>query len=85
MKMSQGFSRLVPSLLTVVGMLASFGFLALALKKLPLSVAYAVWTGIGTLGTVLAGIFFFRETVSLPHLICVALILTGIIGLRFLR
>ena len=84
LKMSQGFSRLVPSALTVFGMLASFYFLSLALKKLPLSTSYAVWTGIGTLGTVLFGAYFFHESLSLPQIICVAMIAGGIIGLRFL-
>ena len=84
LKLSQGFSRLVPSALTVFGMLASFYFLSLALKKLPLSTSYAVWTGIGTLGTVLLGAYFFHESLSLPHVICVAMIVGGIIGLRFL-
>ena len=56
----------------------------MALKKLPLSTSYAVWTGIGTLGTVLLGAYFFHESLSLPHVICVAMIVGGIIGLRFL-
>lgn len=84
LKLSQGFSRLVPSALTILGMLASFYFLSLALKKLPLSTSYAIWTGIGTAGTVLFGVFYFHESISAAHVICVALIICGIVGLRFL-
>ena len=84
LKLSQGFSKLLPSALTILGMLASFYFLSLALKKLPLSTSYAIWTGIGTAGTVIFGVYFFHESISLPQIICVALIICGIIGLRFL-
>ena len=61
LKVSHGFSQFLPSILTIIAMMASFGFLALALKQLPLSIAYAVWTGIGIIGTMLAGVFFFGE------------------------
>lgn len=84
LKMTHGFSKLLPSVITVAGIVASFFFLAIALKKLPLSVAYAIWTGIGTAGTVLFGIFYFHEPTSMAHLICVAMIICGIIGLRLL-
>ncbi len=84
LKISHGFSRLIPSALTLFGMVASFYFLSLALKKLPLSTSYAVWTGIGTAGTVLFGVFYFHESISAAHVICVALIICGIVGLRFL-
>ena len=84
MKMTEGFSKLIPSIVTVIGIIASFFFLSIALKKLPLSIAYAIWTGIGTAGTVLFGIFYFHEPTDLPHIICVVLILCGIIGLRIL-
>lgn len=82
--MTHGFSKLLPSVITVAGIVASFFFLSIALKKLPLSVAYAIWTGIGTAGTVLFGIFYFHEPTSMAHLICVAMIICGIIGLRLL-
>lgn len=85
LKMTEGFSKLLPSVVTVAGIIASFFFLAIAMKKLPLSIAYAIWTGIGTAGTVFFGIFYFHEPTSLAHIICVALILCGIIGLRFLN
>lgn len=84
LKMSEGFSKFLPSVITVAGIIASFFFLSIALKKLPLSVAYAIWTGIGTAGTVLFGIFYFHEPTSMAHLICVAMIICGIIGLRIL-
>ena len=84
LKFSQGFTKILPSALTVAGMFASFYFLSLALKKLPLSTSYAIWTGIGTCGTVLFGIFYFGETMSTLKIFCVALIVCGIIGLRIL-
>lgn len=82
LKYSHGFTQLIPSILTVVGMIASFYFLALSLKHLPLGTAYAVWTGIGTVGTVLLGIVLFKEPVDLIRFVCIALILTGITGLK---
>ena len=85
LKFSQGFSKILPSIFTVIGMLASFYFLSLALKKLPLSIAYAIWTGIGTVGTVLFGVFYFGESISLAKIICVTMIIFGIIGLRILN
>jgi len=76
------FTKLVPSVLTVLGMIASFYFLSLALKYLPLGTAYAIWTGIGTVGTVTLGIILFKEPVDIFRLICIGLIITGIIGLK---
>ena len=67
LKVSHGFSQFLPSILTIIAMMASFGFLALALKQLPLSIAYAVWTGIGIIGTTLAGVFFFGESMTFLH------------------
>ena len=84
LKESAGFSRLWPSILTVAGMAASFLFLSLALKNLPLGTAYAVWTGIGTVGTLIFGIVLFHESVSVPQILCVCLIVSGIVGLRLL-
>ncbi len=84
LKFSHGFSQIVPSILTIVGMVASFYFLALALKNLPIGTAYAIWTGIGTLGTVILGIILFKEPASLPRLFCIALIISGITGLKLL-
>lgn len=85
LKFSHGFTKILPSVLTVIGMLASFYFLSLSLKKLPLSIAYAVWTGIGTVGTVLFGVLYFGESISLAKIICVSMIVGGIMGLRILN
>ena len=82
LKFSQGFSKLLPSILTLVGMILSFVFLSMALKKLPLSIAYAVWTGIGIAGTSILGVVLFNEMVSVSKLIFVGFIVIGIIGLR---
>lgn len=84
LKFTEGFTKLLPSVITVAGTICSFVLLAMAMKKLPLSVSYAIWTGIGTVGTVLVGIFYFHETFSIAHIICVAMIICGIIGLRLL-
>ena len=84
LKFSHGFTQLIPSVLTVAGMVASFYFLSLALKNLPLGTAYAIWTGIGTLGTVILGIILFKEPVTAMRLFCIALILSGITGLKLL-
>ena len=84
LKLSNGFTKLVPSILTVAGMVVSFYFLSLSLKSLPLGTAYAIWTGIGTTGTVILGILLFRETISVLQIICVSLIIMGIIGLKLL-
>lgn len=82
LKLSEGFSRLGPSVLTIVGMVASFALLSHALKSLPLGTAYAVWTGIGILGTTLVGIVVFKEPVTALKLICSSLVLVGIAGLN---
>ena len=82
LKFSQGFSKLLPSVLTVAGMIFSFVFLSLALKKLPLSVAYAVWTGIGIAGTSILGVIIFQESISISKIIFVCFIVIGIVGLR---
>ena len=84
LKYSQGFTRILPSMLTVIGMAASFYFLSLSLKSLPLGNAYAIWTGIGTVGTVVLGIILFKEPISIMRLICIAFIFIGIIGLKLL-
>ena len=83
LKYSEGFTRLWPSIGTVIGMILSFGFLSLALKTLPLGTAYAVWTGIGTVGTVILGIVLFAEPVTAVRIGCILLIVTGILGLKF--
>lgn len=82
LKYTHGFSRLVPSVLTLVAMVGSFIFLSLALRHLPISMAYAIWTGIGIVGTVIAGLIFFYESLSPWQVLSVALIVAGIVGLR---
>ena len=84
MKYSDGFSVLIPSIVTVVGYILSAIFLAMALKQLPLGTAYAMWTGFGIIGTSVLGIFLFQEKLSIPHVICVVLIVIGIVGLKLL-
>ncbi|MEL3889447.1 quaternary ammonium compound efflux SMR transporter SugE [Ferrovibrio sp. MS7] len=84
LKYTEGFSRLIPSLLTVSAMIVSLALLGLALKTLPLGTAYAVWTGVGTVGTALLGIWLFGESADLLRLGCIALIVAGIAGLKIL-
>jgi len=84
MKMSNGFTVLVPSIITVVGYIASAVFLAIALKQLPLGTAYAMWTGMGIAGTTLLGIVIFHERLSIPQIICVIMIVVGVVGLKLL-
>ena len=83
LKFTDGFTRPVPTLLTVLAMLVSLGLLGLALRSLSVGTAYAVWTGIGTTGTALLGIYLFDEPATAARLACIALIVAGIIGLKF--
>src|ERR1700741_1517338 len=82
LKYTQGFSRLVPSLVTVVGMAFSLGFLGVAPESLPIGRAYAGLTGIGAVGTAALGIYLFAEPATAARLACIALIIAGIAGLR---
>ena len=82
LKYSEGFTRLWPSVLTVCALIASLTLLGLSLRQLPLGTAYAVWSGIGALGTVTLGVLLFGESVSPLRLISVGLILIGITGLK---
>ena len=82
LKYTEGFSRALPTIGTVVAMAASIGFLGLAVKSLPVGTAYAVWTGIGAVGTVALGIYLFNEPATLLRLTCIGFILLGIIGLN---
>lgn len=84
LKYTHGFTRLVPSIFTLVSMAASVGLLGLALRHLPLGTAYAVWTGIGTVGTVVFGMLLLGEPAGAPRLLCIALIVAGIFGLKLL-
>lgn len=82
LKYTDGFTRLWPTLGTVAAMVISFTLLGLALRTLPLGTAYAVWTGIGTVGTVILGILLFAESTDVVRLGCIALIVAGIVGLK---
>ena len=82
LKYTAGFSRAVPTALTVIAMGASCFFLAQALKTIPIGTGYAVWTGIGAAGTAILGIVLFAESSALPRLVCIAVIIAGIVGLK---
>ncbi|MEX6633061.1 quaternary ammonium compound efflux SMR transporter SugE [Hyphococcus lacteus] len=82
LKYTEGFTRLWPTVGTVTAMVISMTLLGLAVRNLPLGTAYAVWTGIGTIGTVIFGIVFFAEQADIARLLCVALIVAGIVGLK---
>lgn len=82
MKAADGFTKTVPSVITVVGYVLSAVFLSMALKELPLGTAYAMWTGFGIVGTAMLGVLLFHETMSITQVICVLLIVTGIVGLK---
>lgn len=82
LKYTDGFTRLVPTVLTVASMIVSLGLLGIALKTLPVGTAYAIWTGIGTVGTAMLGIWLLGEPATALRLACIALIVSGIIGLK---
>lgn len=82
LKYTEGFTRPLPTLLTVASMVVSLGLLGLALKSLPVGTAYAIWTGVGTVGTALLGIYLFGEPATVLRLTCIGLIVAGIVGLR---
>lgn len=82
LKYTEGFTRLGPTVATISAMAVSMALLGLAVRTLSLGTAYAVWTGIGVVGTVLVGIWLFAEPASFARLLCVSLIVTGIIGLK---
>ena len=82
LKYTEGFTRLVPSVLTLTAMTISVVLLAIALKTLPVGTAYAVWTGIGAVGTAILGIVLFGDPATLARLACIGLIVAGIVGLK---
>jgi quaternary ammonium compound-resistance protein SugE len=82
LKYTEGFTRPWPSVWTVAAMIVSIVLLALAMKTLPVGTAYAVWTGIGAVGTVILGILLFGEPATAARLACIGLILAGIVGLK---
>lgn len=83
LKYTDGFTRLWPTVFTGVSLVASMALLGIAVKTLPLGTAYAVWTGIGAVGTVILGILLFKEPATVMRLVCVGLIVAGILGLKF--
>ncbi|MBO0493510.1 MULTISPECIES: quaternary ammonium compound efflux SMR transporter SugE [unclassified Pseudomonas] len=82
LKYTDGFSKPLPTALTIAAMAVSLGLLGLAMKELPLGTAYAIWTGVGAVGTVIAGIILFGESMALFRLASVALIICGLVGLK---
>jgi quaternary ammonium compound-resistance protein SugE len=83
LKYTEGFTRWWPTLGTVGSMVASVALLGLAMKQLPIGTAYAVWTGIGAVGTAVLGIVLLGESAALGRLVCLGLIAVGIVGLKF--
>jgi quaternary ammonium compound-resistance protein SugE len=82
LKYTEGFTRLWPTLGTVASMIVSLGLLGLALRTLPVGTAYAIWTGVGTIGTALLGMALLNESADLIRLACIGLIVAGIVGLK---
>ncbi len=82
LKYTDGFTRLIPTSITVLAMVISVALLGMALRTIPLGTGYAIWTGIGTAGTVIAGILLFKESADIIRLFCVFMILAGIIGVK---
>ena len=82
LKYTEGFSRPLPTILTIISMIVSLGLLGLALRALPLGTAYAIWTGIGTVGTVIAGAILFGAAVTVIRIACIGLIVAGMVGLK---
>ncbi len=84
LKYTEGFTRLWPTVITVVVMILSFVLLAQAMKTLPVGTAYASWTGIGAVGTAILGMVLFNEPKDVIRLVCIGLIIAGVLGLKFL-
>lgn len=82
MKQSEGFTRPIPSAITIAGMVFSFWLLSLSMKSLPLGTAYTIWTGIGAVGALLVGILVLGEQVSLPRMLAACLIVSGLVLMK---
>jgi quaternary ammonium compound-resistance protein SugE len=82
LRYTDGFTKLVPSVITGVALIASMIFLALALRAIPVGTGYAIWTGIGAVGTAILGIILFAEPATVARLACISLIVAGIVGLK---
>ena len=83
LKMSDGFTKIVPSAVMVVTIISSFVLLNLAIRSLPMGIAYAVWTGMGAAGAVIMGIILFREPCTFWHIFFLSMIIVGLIGIKF--
>ncbi len=84
LKYAEGFSKLWPSVITIIGMAISIYFLAIALKTLPIGVAYSIWTGIGAVGTVILGMILFDESKEVLKIVFILMIVAGIVGLKLI-
>ena len=82
LKYTEGFTRLWPSVWTAIAAVASLALLGLSVRTLPLGTAYAIWTGIGTVGTAILGVVLFKEPATVMRLVCIVLIVAGILGLK---
>ena len=82
LKYTNGFTRLVPTLLTAISMAISLGLLGIALKTLPVGTAYAIWTGVGAVGTAILGVYLLGEPATVGRIVCIGLIVSGIVGLK---
>jgi quaternary ammonium compound-resistance protein SugE len=82
LKYTEGFSKPIPTVLTVISMGISFWLLSMAMKTIPVGTAYAIWTGIGAVGVAVMGMFLFNESKDILRILCLLLIVTGIIGLK---
>lgn len=82
LKYSEGFSKPLATLLTIIAMVISFWLLSIAMKTIPVGTAYAVWTGIGAVGVAILGMFLFNESKDILRILCLLLIVTGIVGLK---
>ncbi len=83
LKYTDGFTKLLPSIVTIAAMIGSFALLSQALRVLPIGTAYAIWTGIGAVGTALLGMVLFGEPRDVARILCILLIIMGILGLKF--
>ena len=82
LKYTNGFTRLVPTVLTAISMAISLGLLGIALKTLPVGTAYAIWTGVGAVGTAILGVYLLGEPATVGRIVCIGLIVSGIVGLK---
>ena len=82
LKYAEGFTKLWPSVFTILSMIVSFQLLSLSMKSIPVGTAYAVWTGIGAVGVALLGMVLFGESRAIMRILCILLIVSGVIGLR---